>query len=80
MTSFTALAVVKYLSGIGLHKVKYIAHRAALFRWAIPGIIFFIFVFSMVVNKIADDWIRTMDILCLKQDHNNNCPHMTAID
>ena len=39
-------------------------------NWAIPGLFFFIFVFSiqLIVHiYFADDWIRTADLWCQKQ-------------
>ena len=43
------------------------------FKWAVPGLFFFIFVFSiqLTVNKCSikfpDDWIRTSDFWYQKQ-------------
>ena len=54
------------------------------FRWAIPGIFFFIFVFLLQFTvykysiwKFADGWIRTTDLWCRKQPlfqlNHNHC-------
>ena len=49
-----------------------------IFKWAIPGLFFFIVVFSIqsiVHTYFADDWIRTTDLYCrkrlLSQLHHN---------
>ena len=36
-------------------------------NWAIPGIFFSFFVFSMQLNKFVEVWIRTTDLWCWKQ-------------
>ena len=40
------------------------SYEKFLKNWAIHGLFFFIFVFStqLIVNNIAADWIRTLDL------------------
>ena len=46
----------------------------------VPDSFLFIFVFSiqfskqLMINKIANDWIRTADLWCQKQLHHNHSP------
>ena len=62
-----------------------VENRHLLFlNWAIPGLFFFIFVFSIqliVHTNFANDWIRTTNLWCWKrplyQLHHNHFPIFT---
>ena len=69
-------------------KTGWIWVRTLFFKWAIPGLFLFIFVFSVqliVHTNFANDWIRTADPLCLKQllyqlRHNHfTSPYIVAL-
>ena len=75
-----------------MEKLLYLSEAKFLIReyrkkikWAIPGLFFFIFVFSTQLTEyiryksIADDWIWTAGLWCRKQKlwqlSHNHCPN-----